>query len=61
MTASSHATTWRKSSRSSGQDTCVEVRHDLNAVRDSKNVTGPAITVDITTLVSAIKAGQLHV
>lgn len=41
-------TSWRKSSRSAGQEECVEVA-DLTkghrAVRDSKNPTGPALIV----------------
>lgn len=30
-------TNWRKSSYSSADNACVEVRRDLTAVRDSKN------------------------
>ncbi|MBW4716142.1 DUF397 domain-containing protein [Saccharothrix obliqua] len=39
--------TWRKSSYSSSQANCVEVRHvaDSIAVRDSKNPHGPVLSV----------------
>jgi hypothetical protein len=52
---------WRKSRRSNGaaQNTCVEVRNTLDAVRDSKNPTGPTLRADLTSLLSAIKADQL--
>lgn len=50
---------WRKSSRS-GQDTsCVELAHTGDAVRDSKNPTGPTLTVDTHVLLAAIKSGRL--
>ena len=52
-----HAPEWRKSSRSSGNDTCVEVRRDLDAVRDSKNIDGPTLRVNVPALVRAIQAG----
>ena len=50
-------TRWRKSSRSEGANTCVEVT--LDAVRDSKNPTGPALSVDLSILVTTVKAGRL--
>lgn len=46
--------TWRKSSFSggsgSGNDSCVEVAllNDATAVRDSKNVDGPTLTISTT-------------
>ncbi|MEU8259181.1 DUF397 domain-containing protein [Micromonospora sp. NPDC048999] len=39
--------TWRKSTRSNGSGNCVEVADDLAGkvgVRDSKDVSGPALT-----------------
>lgn len=49
---------WRKSSRSGPQTECVEVRADLDAVRDSKNP-GPVLTGDLTALVAAVKTGRI--
>jgi hypothetical protein len=49
---------WRKSSRS---DTghCVEVRHDLGAVRDSKQGDGPALkTPELGLLIKRLKRGE---
>jgi hypothetical protein len=50
--------TWRKSSYSSNGSSCVEVRRDLVAVRDSKHSGGPELRTDIRSLVSAIRAGR---
>jgi hypothetical protein len=43
---------WRKSSFSGTGGNCVEVRHDLAAVRDSKNPNGPTLTVDLAPLLA---------
>jgi Domain of unknown function (DUF397) len=56
--------TWRKSSYSGGQGNCVEVRTsqlDAVAIRDSKNVPGPVLTVNDQTwsaFVQGIKHGE---
>ncbi|OLR91312.1 DUF397 domain-containing protein [Actinokineospora bangkokensis] len=47
---------WRKSSASNDVN-CVEVRHDLAAVRDSKNPTGPTLSVDLARLAAVLRAG----
>jgi hypothetical protein len=49
--------TWRKSSYSSAAENCVELA--TSAVRDSKDPDGPVLSVDVTALVAAIKAGQI--
>lgn len=55
---------WRKSTRSSGQDNCVEVAGNLPAivaVRDSKNPAGPALTFPHTAwgaFTGQVKSGQ---
>jgi len=49
--------TWQKSSGSSGGENCVELA--ASAVRDSKNPDGPVLSVDVTALVAAVKAGQI--
>jgi hypothetical protein len=48
---------WRKSSRSAAQTDCVELAN-TGAVRDSKNPTGPILTVDLTPFLTAIKSGE---
>ncbi len=49
---------WRKSSRSGGNGDCVELSN-TGLVRDSKNATGPTLTVDVVGLLAAAKAGHL--
>jgi hypothetical protein len=51
---------WRKSSFSGSGGNCVQVRQDLNALRDSKNPTGPALTADLAHLLSTLRSGTLH-
>lgn len=48
---------WRKSSASANGQNCVEIRADLNAVRDSKNPVAvlPVPREAITTLVRSIR------
>jgi Domain of unknown function (DUF397) len=51
---------WRTSTFSSNGTDCVEVSHDLAAVRDSKNPEGSTLAVDLRRFVSAIQDGQLE-
>lgn len=50
---------WRKSSRSGQDSECVELSRIAGAVRDSKNPTGPVLTVELSTLLTAVKSGRL--
>jgi hypothetical protein len=49
---------WVKSSRSQSLQNCVEVTTTLDALRDSKNRSGPTLRVDVSEFVRAIKAGH---
>jgi hypothetical protein len=49
---------WRKSSRSQNNQNCVELHNTLDLLRDSKNVTGPALRGDVPALLHAIRAGR---
>ena len=49
------STRWRKSSRSGPGNACVEIRNDLNAVRDSKSPDGPVLTIGLHGLVETVK------
>jgi hypothetical protein len=50
--------TWRKSRRSANSQNCVELCNTLDRVRDSKNVTGPALRGNVPALVRDIQAGR---
>lgn len=54
---------WRKSRRSQGQTNCIQVFHTLDALRDSKNPTGPVIHVApgaFKALTQDIKANRIR-
>jgi hypothetical protein len=50
---------WRKSSKSNSGASCVEVRNDLAAIRDSKDPAGPALGTDVAGLLNLVKSGRL--
>lgn len=54
------STKWIKSSHSQNTSTCVEVAAGLDRIRDSKDPHGPALRVDVTTFVRAVKAGRFE-
>lgn len=59
MTVPPQALRWKKSNRSSGSQTCVEIAHTRGAVRDSKNPAGPTLTVDLSGMLAVVKSGSL--
>lgn len=50
---------WRKSSRSTNTNSCVELSSARSAVRDSKNPAGPILAVDLSGMLTAVKSGSL--
>jgi Domain of unknown function (DUF397) len=50
---------WRKSSRSETAGQCVEVRHDLVAIRDSKCPDRPTLSVPLSAFLATVRAGRL--
>lgn len=53
-------TDWRTSSYSGGENNdCVEVANTLEALRDSKNIAGPALTADVRSFITAIREGRI--
>lgn len=48
---------WKKSSYSGEETSCVELAHS-GMVRDSKNVAGPTLSVDLDSMLSMVKAGR---
>jgi len=53
-------TRWHKSSRSTSTESCVEIAHTLDQVRDSKNIAGPTLRGDVHRLIAEIRAGRLR-
>lgn len=60
MAAAPRHLQWRTSTFSSNGTNCVEVAHDLAALRDSKNPNGPILRVDLGHLLLAVRAGHLE-
>ncbi|WP_018685169.1 DUF397 domain-containing protein [Actinokineospora enzanensis] len=50
---------WRKAQRSGANNSCIEVRSDRDAVRDSKNPAGPILRADVSALLTAVQAGRI--
>lgn len=59
MTVPQNNVSWRKPTRSGDQGSCFELRNDLHAVRDSKDPAGPALTVDLSAFVAAVKTERV--
>lgn len=51
-------TTWRKSSRSTNTDNCVEIANGLDQVRDSKNL-AVTLRADVRRLIDDIRTDRI--
>ena len=60
MSTAERRNKWRTSSFSDTGNGCVDIAHTLGAVRDSKNVHGPQLTVDARHLVLAVKHDHIE-
>lgn len=49
---------WIKSTRTGVNGNCVELTTTLDALRDSKDPSGPVLRVDVRSLVRAVKGGR---
>ncbi|MGP4014282.1 DUF397 domain-containing protein [Saccharopolyspora sp. 5N708] len=49
---------WIKSSRSQAVQNCVELANTLDCIRDSKDLDGPVLEVDVVAFIRAVKAGR---
>jgi len=48
---------WRKSTHSGQETNCVEIANTLDAIRDSKNTTGPTLTTtNLTQFITTVKS-----
>jgi Domain of unknown function (DUF397) len=56
--ATKGAAKWRKSTRSANSANCVELAGDLDALRDSKNPTGPILRANLVALLTEVKSGH---
>jgi hypothetical protein len=52
------STKWRKSTHTGANNNCVEIAGTRDRVRDSKNP-GPVLRVDLGSLLTAIKTGDI--
>jgi uncharacterized protein DUF397 len=60
MTPDEASLRWRKSSYSGGNGgECIELTYPPGLIRDSKNPAGPSLEVNIQSLLTAVKDGQL--
>ena len=57
--ATEGAALWRKSTRSANSANCVELNLALDALRDSKNPSGPILRANLAALLAGVKSGYI--